>query len=306
MTDRLFVEPETTLRLGDLAVTLAPSAGGRITRLASTRGGQRIDWLVPLDESTQRAGFDATAWPKAGCYPLLPFSNRIRAGAFSRAGREAQLPLHPGERHALHGDAQRMPWTLSALETHSATMRLDHPRGAHGWPWSYYAEQEVQLTAEGLSLDLRVTNTDDADMPCGLGLHPYFPARFADRIGFQAAEVWAPDAEFLGTAPVAVPATEDYAVPRPLADTELTQYYGAWQGEATLASADGPAITLQADAALRHMVLHRPAGRGYFCVEPVSHVANAVHLQNQQAGTGWKSLAPGERLACRMRLLLRP
>ena len=298
----LYIAPETTLHCGDLAVTLAPAAGGRITRLVST--STNADWLVPLDEATRQNGFESTAWPKAGCYPLLPFSNRIRQGAFSASSRTALLPLHPGERHALHGGAQQKPWTLTAQEPHSATMACTHERGQQGWPWSYHAEQVVTLAEQGLMLEMRVTNTDKVDMPCGMGFHPYFPARFTHRIGFQADTVWAPDAEFLGTPPVAVSAADDYATPRGLADAELTQYYGAWHGRASLASADGAAIHLEADAALRHLVLHRPAGRGYFCVEPVSHVANAAHLHSERADTGWRFLKPGASAACRMMLRL--
>ncbi|MDB5850336.1 MAG: aldose epimerase [Rhodoferax sp.] len=301
---RLFISPETTLRCGDLAVTLAPAAGGRITRLVSTRGGTATDWLVPLDDATREAGFEPTAWPKAGCYPLLPFSNRIRQGAFSSAGRTALLPLHPGERHALHGGAQQRPWRITAQEAGSATMAYSHDCGQQGWPWSYRAEQVVTLGERSLTLEMRVTNTDDAEMPCGMGFHPYIPARFAHRISFQADAVWAPDAEFLATAPEPVSAGDDYATPRALADAELTQYYGAWHGEATLASADGAAIHLVGDTALRHLVLHRPLGRGYFCVEPVSHVANAAHLQARHPGTGWLQLPPGASAACRMVLQL--
>lgn len=298
----LSIAPETTLRLGTLAATLAPAAGGRITRLTSVRADGPIDWLVPLAGEVRQTGFESTAWPKAGCYPLVPFSNRIRHGSFAWAGREAQLPIHPGERHALHGGTQQAAWTLAQHDTHSAVMAYAHERGQQGWPWSFSVEQTVTLEAGGMRLELKVTNTDNAEMPCGMGFHPYFPARFADRIGFEAQSVWTPDAEFLGTPPQPVPAADDYAVPRALADAELTQYYGGWHGQAQLQAADGAAIRLQADAALRHLVLHRPAGRAYFCVEPVSHVSNATQLRVGHAGTGWLLLAPGASAACRMRL----
>jgi len=296
----LYISPETTLHCGPLAVTLAPAAGGRITRLVSGT----VDWLVPLADAVRQTGFESTAWPKAGCYPLVPFSNRIRHGALAWAGRQAQLPIHPGEHHALHGGSQQMPWTLTQQDTSSASMAYVHERGQHGWPWSFSAEQTVRLAPQALTLQLRVTNTDTAEMPCGMGFHPYFPARFAHRVGFKAQTVWAPDAEFLGTPPAAVPATDNYATPRTLADAELTQYYGAWDGEAELNSADGPTIQIKADAALRHLVLHRPAGRGYFCVESVSHVSNAVPLQARHAGTGWLALQPGASAQCRMTLQL--
>ncbi len=74
-----------------------PAAGGRIAALASVDAdGRRTDWLAPMPASCLRDGFDGLAWPKAGCYPLLPFSNRIRGGRFQWAGREVCLAPHPG------------------------------------------------------------------------------------------------------------------------------------------------------------------------------------------------------------------
>ncbi len=77
-------------------------------------------WLAPGPVHTLRAGvlmmdvapaaclhdgFNGLAWPKAGCYPLLPFSNRIRDGRFLWGGREIRLAPHPGQatRHAWRG-----------------------------------------------------------------------------------------------------------------------------------------------------------------------------------------------------------
>ncbi|APW36096.1 aldose epimerase [Rhodoferax koreense] len=300
----LSIAPEITLRHGSLAATLAPAAGGRITRLVSAGAEGPIDWLVPLSDDVRQAGFESTAWPKAGCYPLVPFSNRIRHGQFAWAGREARLPIHPGETHALHGGTQQAAWTLARQDTHSAVMAYAHERGQQGWPWAFSVEQTVALDPQGLSLTLKVTNTDTVEMPCGMGFHPYFPARFAHRIGFEAQNVWTPDAEFLGTPPRPIPTTDDYTVPRALVDAELTQYYGGWDGQARLQAADGTTIRLQADDAMRHLVLHRPAGRGYFCVEPVTHVSNATVLSMTHLDTGWLVLAPGASTTCRMALRL--
>ena len=301
---RLSVAPETTLQCGALKAVLAPAAGGRLTRLMSTDAttGEATDWLVPLDDAVRAGGFEATAWPKAGCYPLVPFSNRIRAGHFVFEGRSVQLPIHPGERHALHGGSHRMPWQLIRQQAQSATMMYLHAEGEHGWPWAFRAEQDVVLDSSGVTLRLRITNESAAAMPCGCGFHPYFPAHFGHRLQFRAGTVWPPTADFLALGPVQVEAQHDYAAPRTLPDLELTQYYGEWDGQATLMSADGRSIRMRAEA-LAHLVLHRPAGKGYFCVEPVSHVADAANIA-QQLGqrTGWQVLLPGETLACSVRI----
>jgi aldose 1-epimerase len=303
----LQVLPETRLHHGTLHAVLAPAAGGRISRLFSsdTATGQTIDWLVPLGDTVRATGFESTSWPKAGLYPLIPYSNRIQHGSFAWPGRTVQLALHPGERHALHGGSQQRPWTLTQHDASSATMTYVHQKNQDGWPWAYLAGHTVTLGHEGLTLHMHVTNADDAPMPCGIGFHPDFPSRFAHRVGFSAPTIWPPDAQFLGSAPRPAGAMDDYAEPREVADAELTQYYSEWNGSATLAAADGATIQMTASSPMQHLVLHRPSGAQYFCVEPVSHVSNAAHLAQQgYAGTGWQTLAPGQQLECRLRIQL--
>ena len=61
----------------------APAAGGRLTGL-STDG---LDWIVPLAETD----WPAAKWPRAGSYPLAPYSNRIRDGVFTFDGARHRL-----------------------------------------------------------------------------------------------------------------------------------------------------------------------------------------------------------------------
>ena len=297
---------ETTLRCGALTATLAPAAGGRITRLVSagTAAGGAIDWLVPLGDDVRDAGFNSTQWPKAGCYPLVPFSNRIRDGRLARTQGTVQLPLHPGERHALHGVVQQRPWQIEQHGADRATMSYAHLKGDHGWPWVFRAEQRVELDAAGISLSLRVTNEDREPMPCGCGFHPYFPARFAQSLQFDAPTVWPADSEFLASTPVPTGPPDDYSSARTLPDVECTRYYGAWNGRARMAALDGDAIEVLASSSLQPLVLPRPAPGAYFCLEPVSHVADATHLAATRGDTGWRVLAQGESMACSLRLLV--
>ena len=69
-----------------------------------------------------------------------------------------------------------------------------------------------------------------------------------------------------------------------------------------MAAPEGHAIELLASAALQHLVLHRPGPGAYFCVEPVSHVADAANLAAARADTGWCLLAPGAAMTCSLRL----
>ena len=44
-----------------------------------------------------------------------------------------------------------------------------------------------------------------------------------------------------------------------------------------------------------------PQDRDYFCVEPVSHVSNAIHMADP-AAHGLRSVAPGETFEATMKL----
>jgi aldose 1-epimerase len=89
-----------TLRAGNAAVDLAPDAGGAVTRYWLERGRVTREWLRPTPAGVLRAG----APYRAAAFPLVPYSNRIRAGRFSFRGRGVVEPLNrPPERHAIHG-----------------------------------------------------------------------------------------------------------------------------------------------------------------------------------------------------------
>ncbi|MET4069766.1 galactose mutarotase-like enzyme [Bradyrhizobium sp. S3.2.6] len=89
-----------------MRAAVRPHEGGRLASLwREAPGNRRIDVLVPM----ATGHFEPLIWPKAGTYPLVPYSNRIRNAAFrfdetlvKPASHPAAAPhplrvLHPGE-----------------------------------------------------------------------------------------------------------------------------------------------------------------------------------------------------------------
>ena len=105
-------------------------AGGRLTGL-STDG---LDWIVPLAETD----WPAAKWPRAGSYPLAPYSNRIRDGVFTFDGAPSAA-LAGGAVRAIHGSGLYLPWQVRALEADSVDLVLDAPAGTMGWAWPFEA-----------------------------------------------------------------------------------------------------------------------------------------------------------------------
>lgn len=296
--------PVHTLRAGALTMDVAPAAGGRIASLASAgEGGQRIDWLAPMSEACLHDGFDGLAWPKTGCYPLLPFSNRIRDGRFQWGGREIRLAPHPGQPHAMHGLAHARAWAVEQLTASSIVLGLRYVPEADNWPWPFTATQTLVLSPEGLEAVMTLRNDGNSDMPAGGGFHPYFACAPGMHVQFVAETMWPTDAGDVAIRREPITPREDFRNARVLPDDGLSVYYSNWHQQAVISRADGATLTLGADDPLDHFILHAPGGQPYFCLEPVSHVADAVNLAEQGwEGTGLRVLAPGETMRLRMQL----
>lgn len=294
-----------TLRAGPLALRVAPAAGGRLASLTSTDAtGRSTDWLAPMPADSLAEGFDADLWPKAGCYPLLPFSNRIRDGRFVWDDTEIVLTPHSGQVHAMHGVGHRRAWQVVHQAVDRMTMRLRHAPTPGEWPWPFEAVQRLRLTPAGLLAELALRNEGGSRMPVGGGFHPFLARRPGMRLRFDASHRWPADADGVATHRVDVDARSGFGQERPLPEGGCSVYYSGWPRHARLACPDGGSLTLRAGAGLDHLVLHAPADCDYFCVEPVSHVADAINLAARgHAGTGLRTVAPGE--AVRWRMVLR-
>lgn len=270
-----------TLRNGPLQAQLWLEAGGRIASLTHTRHG---DILVPMNN----APFDPEYWPKAGAYPLIPFHNRVRGGKFTWQGRDYQLPCHPTEPNTLHGFSSRRVWSAHDVTPASAVMELIHTGDEH-WPWPLLARQDINLDEDGLRIELTIRNDSDLVMPAGLGWHPYFVK--ASLITSDARLSWpiGPDLMPFGSSLVGQGQGD-------------TRYLAEWQS-AILDFSGGARVVVTADPLLSHLVLH-DAAPSYSCVEPASHLANALADVPAQGRDGMYPLAPGQTLAAGLRVIV--
>jgi len=290
-----------TLRAGDAAIELAPEAGGAVTRYWLERGGVTREWLRPTPAGAARAGDPY----EVAAFPLVPYSNRIRAGRFTFRDRAVvEPPNRPPERHAIHGHGWQARWT--PLDVGAAEARLEHRHAAGSWPWAYHATQRFTLTPSSLTVELTVSNESQAPMPAGLGWHPYFPRTPRATITAQVRAVWLTDEEMMPT---------DLVAPAPAADLErgvtadavaLDNCFVGWSGRATIEWPElGARLIMRADPPLHCLVVYTPARRPFFCVEPVSHVTDAFNLAEAgRSDTGLLVLPPGGTL--RTKVVLTP
>lgn len=129
-----------------ITATIDPSRGARLTSL-------------------QVGGFELLA--EAGSFPMVPWAGRIRAGQLMIDNAIYALPLGK-DGNAMHGLGRNVPWQQIAE---------GHYRREIGSPWPSegIAELRYELLPDGLRTIL--TWSDDANLPCSIGLHPWFNRR---------------------------------------------------------------------------------------------------------------------------------
>jgi len=280
-----------TLTISDdiARVVLAPECGGAIASFRWGDGDRAIDWLRAAHPAALARG-DAGAM---GCFPLIPYSNRIRGGRFAFAGATVRLAASPGDPHCLHGHGWRGRWEAERTGRDAAVLKYAH--AADDWPWRYEATQRIGLRAGALRVDLSLTNLSDAPMPAGLGLHPYFPATPLTRLEAAVDRMWKTDGEILPTTLVPPARGADPGEGITVAAVELDNAFTGWSGRGRIVWPEqGRALDMLADAPLRFLVVYTPAGAPWFCAEPVSNATDAFNLADAgRPDTGMIVIAPG-------------
>jgi len=281
------------LAAGDLEAQVLPAAGGSLARLDWLGGGARMALLRGTDD-------DAAHALDCACFPLVPFCNRIRGGAFAFAGRIVRLaPNMPPDPSPLHGQGWLAQWQVASRSPAELVLRYEHAPGE--WPWRYVAHQIFTLDRRGLSLELSCRNLSDGAMPCGLGFHPYYPCDAATRLDTRVTGAWTIDAQVL---PVAhVPAEGRYNLAdRAICAQDLDNGFDGWDGTATIRWGAGrPALRLTSPDA-RFFQVYSPATGGLFVAEPVQHANCALNApQGDWSGLGIEVLPPGGERTLRAR-----
>lgn len=282
------------LAAGPLALDLNPAVGGSITRFDHVADGVR----TPILRGDDQASTDVLA---AGCFPLVPFVNRIRGGKFAFRGRTVALPRNmAGDASPLHGQGWLGTWDLLSASGDQAHLRFQHPSG--NWPWAYDADQHFNLTETGLEVSLRCTNRSSNPMPCGLGQHPYFHCSRETRIATEVTDVWTIDANVLPVEKIA--ATGDFDLSdRTVCGLGLDHGFAGWGGIARVSDPAWPFAIAMHSPDARFFQLYSPPSGGIFVAEPVTHANAALNQpEDKWAALGLKVLDPGQSMALTMHI----
>jgi aldose 1-epimerase len=286
MEDRMTVNT-IELNQGLLRLALRPDLGGAVAGL--WRDG------VPVMRSTEPAELDSAR--ASACYPLAPYSNRLGYRRFRWLGQDhSTQPNFDDSPHSVHGVAWQRPWAVErhgqGEQTAEAELRYTHSPDAD-WPFAFDLRQRFVLSADALEVHCSFKNLAPHPQPVGLGWHPYFPKRARSRLHVELTDRWESDASGLPTRRVPQP-----GIDADVAHLAFDHCFEGWRGPARLRDEK---LSLRLTSSMPYLVVYTPDSRPYYCVEPVSHVSNALHMSDPGAH-GLRSLDGGSMLDAWMRL----
>jgi aldose 1-epimerase len=268
------------LRSEALELEVLPDLGARWHRLRAFG----VDLLrTPADLSIHAR--EPFFW---GAYVMAPWCNRAPAEPMAWHARRISLSPDFPDGSAIHGQVYARPWRVEEPG------RLRVEAEGDGWPWRYSVTQRLFLEDGTLRVELTLRNLDDAPMPGGLGLHPWFVRPV--EVVVAAAAVYDRN---VGSPPEPMPVSGALDLRR------LAQPAAAL--DATWAALDDPAVRLRWPAtgisvtwrlggAASHVVVATPADLHATAVEPQTHAPDPLRrlLSGEPGRPG--VLQPGQEL----------
>ncbi len=271
------------MRAGELRLALRPDLGGCIAGL----------WLgdVPVLRSTEAA--DLASSRLSGCYPLAPYANRLGYRRFRWQGQDhTTAPNFDDNPHSVHGVSWQRPWDVVASSATEAELVYVHAPDEH-WPFAFEVRQRFVLTADALEVHFAFTNRAPHPQPAGLGWHPYFPKRHRSRLHIELSDRWDNDASGLPTRRVPQP-----GIDADIAHLAFDHCFEGWRGPARIRDEK---LSMRLSSSLPYLVVFTPDTKPYYCVEPVSHVSNAIHMSDP-AAHGLRTVEPNASFDAWMKL----
>ena len=260
-----------TLTRGADSLVVAPESGGAI--MGWSRGGRDV---------LHRGG------PGAACFPLVPYANRIALRRFAWNGETYELAPNFGDHpHAIHGVGWKSHWTIESHAEDHAILSLTHDPSIH-WPFAFAARLTYRFDPLGLTIEMEAANQHVGPAPMGLGVHPYFPRTPDAAIAFRADGVFFNDRTALPVRHGPVPPAWSHAAGRAVDREPLDNCFTGWDGVVTI-----PGLRIEAAPVFGDLQVYTPVDKKFFCVEPVSHVPDAINRTCPE-GQAMTILAPGE------------
>lgn len=272
---------------------IAPAAGGRIHQLYVEIDGAETPLLWSPGDPAQ---YERSAL-EGGCYPMAPWPNRLRDGAFLWNGERHQVSN--GRDQALHGLVCDRPWQVVARVGRIVEITCD--LGEH-WPWEGRAWQRFELGPNFLAMKLEVRSSRQP-FPAGCGWHPWFRRALSPTDDPEAVRLTVPATRRyalsgqLPTGQALTPEGDALLDGTVLAGRRLDDCYTGLTSPAVIVEWPRLRLTMTVDCVFSHVQVYTPLEA--FCLEPQTCAPDAFNQPDVAFGAG--IAAPGRpvSLACR-------
>ena len=224
----------------------------------------------------------------------MPYSNRLGYRKFRWKGHDYTTQPNFGDNpHSVHGVGWQRPWEIVSSSVLELVIRLRHP-GDADWPFAVRGDPVLHADAAFDACRDGVHQHGRHRAAGGPGLAPVLHEAFArSRLHIELSDRWDSDATQLPVRKVAQPGIDS-----DISHLDFDNCFDGWHGPARIRDEK---FSLQLSSSLDRLVVFTPQDRDYFCVEPVSHVSNAIHMADP-AAHGLRTVAAGESFEAWMNL----
>jgi aldose 1-epimerase len=240
----------------------------------------------------------------SGCFPLVPYSNRIGNGHFTFGGKDYQIrPNHPVDCHPIHGLGWLSAWDIEQKSATSAKFSFRHAAKECVWPWSFETSLILNVDERTFHMSLTLENQSFDDMPAGLGFHPYFANCESLWFRSSATHIQKNGSDNLPIKDGIKPLDVSLKTKKMASGFIVDNCFFGGDGDAVVGW-DGYDTELQisVDDTLPFTVIYSNPDNGDFCLEPVSHLNDAFNIAPAGMETGLKIMRPNETMTANMSL----
>lgn len=264
----------------------------------------KLNGVSLLDGYKTAAEMEANRWAKNTV--LFPFPNRLSNGTYTWDGTDYQFPVNePISQTALHGFGQDKPMQAYDFKV-TDQMAVADCRYKDGgeevyYPFPFTFSIHFKLTVGALDIEMRFRNDGSADLPVGLGWHPYFT--LATRIDDMAMQM--PYTELVGVDDRMIPtgkkyAYEEFVAKKRIGATVLDNCFAIPESEGQYAiELEGPEGKMEywqetGVGKCNFVQVFTPPDRQAVALEPMTCAPDAFN-----SGDGLARLKPGQVLSAR-------
>ena len=273
-----------TLQNDSWQVGVLPHSGGSIAYARVNRAGAWHDFFRPTAEA------DLTNALQTASYPLIPWSNRIKAATMRFQGVDYLMHANWPDGTAIHGVVREYALAVvSADETHIRMTFDSRQHAAVNFPFAFTAWVEYRLERNNFSTRIGLANMDTQPMPAGFGTHPFIMRSLTNAADSLSLEIPCTHAFPLVDcmpvgAPTPVDARLDYQQLRPLGsvfvDDCLTNRVLGKPIRFVYPSSNTH-ITHWMDHLYRNVIVYMPVEFPYIAVEPVTNTNDGFNMLAQ-------------------------